>query len=468
MKTYINNILFLLGIIVSGYILFNSTHKGYTNYYLVPLIFAIYVKLDKEIYIRAMNNVGFAMFFISSCFRFYIVPFITCASKYAVILGMSPTIQDYKEAVNLAIYEEITILFIFYTILRKKFYKTEYYLSNQVQKIELIKSHKLFTFIIVTSLLIILLIPQSISNINFITNLGNINLAETIVLNFPLAGLCTAIINLGRFFTILLLINYFYKKSKQGHTLFYIIISICIILLNASFVTNLSRFGMIVPIISFTYLLLKIYDNYKTKIIKIMILCTTIIIVGMSAIKFFSEDRNTNANASNEVTFWGETLQTYFMGIKEIAVGIHAKDRIDGIYENNKIALFFNDSFQNILGLSNLTTPQLNTTRLYNYTYFPNSRSISQIPPNIINGLYYFGWFLAPLYILLFIYMFSYLDYKVHRNSNIVLKFAFLYGALYCGLCMMINGAMLISFLINEMLAIIICFKLNKTYTNRK
>ena len=70
---------------------------------------------------------------------------------------------------------------------------------------------------------------------------------------------------------------------------------------------------------------------------------------------------------SNDFTFWGETLQSYFMGVKETAVGIHAKSQIDMFYPDGKIFLFFNDVFSNVIGLSNFTYSPLNTVHIYNY-----------------------------------------------------------------------------------------------------
>ena len=130
-------------------------------------------------------------------------------------------------------------------------------------------------------------------------------------------------------------------------------------------------------------------------------------------------------------------------------------------YPDGKIFLLFNDVFSNVIGLSNFTYSPLNTVHIYNYVYFPRVKSVSQIPPNIINGMYYFGRWGAPIFTLFFIFMFSFLDFKARKTKNIIYKFALLYGALYSGLCMMINGSMLCASLVNDTLIILLYSKLN-------
>lgn len=467
MKYFIQYILPIIGFFVSFTLCTSSNKEGYEYYYIIPLIFAVYILIDRDIYERAFANVGFAIFFLTGCLRYFLTPFVACISNYPVLIGMTPSAAEYHEAIYLLIYEELTILFFFFFFLRKRYYKIKEY-KQRVVIVDTIANKSLLKLMCALAVLAVIAFPQMFTSIHFAGDLSSIDLTETIRNDIPFAGIFTETLSLGRLFAVLLIIDYLYKQSRNsGSYKFAIFVSIGAIFLNASFVTNLSRFGIIVPIISYTYLLMNLYRRQRGLIVSTMFTAIISIVVVMSAIKFFSEDRNTANYESNDATFWGETLQEYFMGVKETAVGVHARPQVNKIYSDNKIFLFFNDVFSNVIGLSNFTYPPLNTVSLYNFVYFPRVNAVCQIPPNIINGLYYFGRWLAPLFTMFFIYMFSFLDYKARKTKNMVYKFALLYGALYCGLCMMINGAMLCSFLVNDTLIILIYSKLNFSIAKR-
>lgn len=461
MKFIVNKILPFVGFFVAFAVWSNTKVSGYEYYFIVPLLFSIYVFLDRDIYERAYNNIGFAIFFLTAVFRYLLTPLITSLSGYSILIGVTPSSREFGEAVWLIIYEEIAVFALLF-FLKKKYYGRKDYLTNTIEMTQGVGRKPLFIIMCLLAVLTVLAFPQMFANIHFVGNLSDMDLSETIVVDIPFAGIFTEILSLGRLLGVLLIIDYLWRKSrKTGAYKMAIFVSIAVIMLNASFVTNLSRFGIIVPIISYTYLLMSLYRRQKGLIISIMFSVVLGVVVVMSAVKFFSEDRNASNYESNDVNFWGDTMQMYFMGVKETAVGVRAEDQVDLVYSGNKFLLFLNDTFSNVIGLSNFMASHINTVHLYNYVYFPRGTSVSQIPPNVINGLYYFGCWAAPLYTLFFVYMFAFLDYKARHCKRIVDKFALLYGALYCSLCMMINGAMLCSFLVNDTLILLLYSKFN-------
>lgn len=461
MKFILNKILPFVGFFISFVVWSNTNVSGYEWYFIVPLLFSIYALLDSDIYERAYNNIGFAIFFLTAVFRYLLTPLIASLSGYSTLFGATPSSQEYQEAVGLIIYEEVAVFALLY-YLQKKYYKRKDYLANSIEMSQGIGRKPLFVFMCLLAVLTVLAFPQMFANIHFAGNLSDMDLSETIVVDVPFAGVFTEILSLGRLLGVLLIMDYLWRRSKKTKSYkMAILISVAFIMLNASFVTNLSRFGIIVPIISYTYLLMSLYRRQKGLIVTTMFSIVLGVVVVMSAVKFFSEDRNASNYESNDVNFWGDTMQMYFMGVKETAVGVRAEDQVDLVYSGNKFMLFLNDTFSNVIGLSNFTESRINTVHLYNYVYFPRGTSVSQIPPNVINGLYYFGRWAAPLYTLFFVYLFAFLDYKARHCKRIVDKFALLYGALYCSLCMMINGAMLCSFLVNDTLILLLYSKLN-------
>lgn len=458
-----NIVLPAIGVFIAFVVQVVTDKRGCELIFLLPVIYSVYLFCDRGIYTRALNNIGYGVFVLVATFRYFFSPLFLALSDYNVLYGLDPPSTYYSQAVWLLLYEEV-IVFLFLFFLKRKFYVE----SDLIQVSPApIKRKRPFLMMTILGLFVVVFMPQMVSDIHFIGNLGKIDLSETIRITLPLAGLFKEIVTLGRLFAVLLIIDYAFRKSRYGKRKFYVLLSVLAIVLNASFITNLSRFGMIMPIISFTYLLMMLFKQQKRMVMRTMFSLVVMALIVISALKFFSEDRNVGGYKSDDIEFWGDTMNMYFMGVRETAVGIYAENLINRAYEGQTYLLFLNDAFSNVIGLSNFTEPQVNSVRLYNYVYFPKVNSVSQIPPNIIEGLYYWGWFLSPLYTVFFIFIFAFLDKKIRHTSNLVQKYALLSGSLYCGLCMMINGAMIISFLFNETLMIILYNKFGNLFQRK-
>ena len=81
MKFLVQYILPIIGFFISFTLFTSSNQAGYERYFVIPLVFSIYILVDKEIYERAFANVGFAIFFLTGCFRYLLTPFVGCLSN---------------------------------------------------------------------------------------------------------------------------------------------------------------------------------------------------------------------------------------------------------------------------------------------------------------------------------------------------------------------------------------------------
>lgn len=459
----INKILAVFSFFCSFYVLNNTTsHSGYEWYFLVPLFFGVILLFCRHINFIEYEWIGPFLINITMMIKYCILPFIACMGSYASFSGVSPYASDINTAVFLTLYEMVVIV-LFSNYLSRKFHKMNLKSDFTIYPI---KRYFVHLAIIATGIIVVVLIPQTISNYKFIFDTSN--LRETIQVDFAYSGIFKNLVIFARYSAVLLIISICYKKYQKHKSNIFILISIFAILINSLYVINLSRFSLICPLLAFTILILLLYDKKQEKKIIFCILGGTIVagILFMSFYKFFGQGRGTIDN-SNNIQWWADTLQKYFTGVKETAVGVNAMPTIESEYSWFRLELLFNDLFNNVIGLSNMTNVSINSTTLFNFVYFGSSISVSQIVPNICEGMYYFGTFFAPYWMCIFVYLAYFFTYKIYHESSIDKKFALIYACVYCGLILMINYSMIVANIINMSLFFYIISVINKGINKR-
>jgi hypothetical protein len=276
------------------------------------------------------------------------------------------------------------------------------------------------------------------------------DLATTIRVDFAGSGIYKTLFTFARYSLVLVIVDFFYKRNLKRDSAINIIGAFIPTLLNCLYVSNLSRIGIFAPLLSCAFLIIILFNTPKARKTILYGIGTIglLFIIYLSFVKFFGEGRGDTSNATSWL-WWGDTLNMYFTGIKETAIGIKAKSLINETYGLNRIALMFNDCFSNVSFISNLTNHDINSNKLYNIVYFGGNISVSQICPNICEGIYYFGTALSVVWPALFVYLSHLFSYKSHEKEYIDLKFIYIYSAIYCGMILMLNSAMIVCNIIN-------------------
>ena len=448
-------IIHIFGILCTFIVFFSNDNDTYPLYYLVPLLFTIYTILEKSIWKKIQYNLGYAVLFITAFIRYLIMPLLFCISDDINMTGgVFATRDELREAILLQLYEEFCILLLLLFLTNNK-----KYIEAPVQHINRIEKKGLYYLLILSVPIIFFFMREMIAGMNFVWNLSDIDISETIRVTLPMAGLVTLLFNFGRILIILLFIDHFLKSNSISK--FALSVCMILILLYASFISNLSRMSFVLPLIAFGYFLGDCFPKHKKTVFKWGALFLIVAIIGMTYIKSFSEVRNYNNNEVSDVSYWASSLQAYFMGLNNIAIGLRADAMVDNLFGNNRILFFLNDNFSNVAGLSHFTSPIHTSVYIFNYIIHTHD-AMDQICPNIINGYLYFGKVLSPLYSILFILLMVYFDNKARNETEIVERFCWLYAAASCGLVMMVSGPMIISLVVNNSLLLFLIAKLNR------
>lgn len=459
-KYKLNIVLGILSIFVSFYVLFNTQPgSGYDNYFVIPGIFGILLLLCGTLNFSNVENIGPLILNYTMVIKYAICPLISCLGNYSSWLGVYPSINEIKYAIRLTAVEMISIV-VLSVVLSNKYMKKEMYTGGICNTLR----GKWFHYIIIiVGLVVFFAVPSAFLDYRFIFNSNN--LGTTIKVSFAGSGIFKTLFTFARYSLVLVIIDFFYKRNQKKDSVFNVIGALIPTLLNCLFVSNLSRIGIFAPLLACCFLIMMVFRTKKARKTVFIAISTLglAFIVLLSFMKFFGEGRGSVSNASN-IFWWGDTLNMYFTGVKETANGVRALGLIRDTYGRITLPLMWNDSFSNVSLLSNLTDNSINSNVLYNIAYFGSRISISQICPNICEGLYYFGPIFAFVWPCIFVWLTYRFSYRSHSARFLDSKFLYIYAAIYCGMVLMINSAMIICNIINISLLYALVAFINKKF----
>ena len=453
----INRIVGMASIIIGLFVFFNTPHdSGYELYFVLPLVWGCLLILKPILNFIDVTCIGSFVLAYTMFIKYSISPLISCIGKYTSWLGTAPGRDNLQKAVLLTIYEMLVLYFVCY-ICNRKYKAKSFKIENNIAEINDNWGHVSLVIIGAASFV---LVPSAFADYRFIFD--NTNLSENIFITAAGAGVFKTFFIVGRYSLVILLINSFYKRYKKTPSALYVILSFLVVLLNCIYVQNLSRINILIPLMIGLAICTQFFPR-KSDRKSILLLAGTIgvtFLVVLSYLKFFGEGRG-DASNMNSIEWWGDTLNMYFTGIKETAIGYKALPYIESVFGWNRFPLFINDFFSNISLLSNLSNIGKCSVVLYNRIYF-GANYTGQIPPNSIEGVYYFGSVLAPILPAIFValaYKFSYLSKLKARIDE---KFIYLYAAIWSGLVLMINYNMIVANIVNISLFYLVFVMINK------
>lgn len=440
-----NIIIGVFSLIASCIVLkYTPVGSGYDFYFVVPGIFGFIIMFCPYISFNDIRNIGPLVLNYTMLIKYVMLPLVACLGNYYSWLGVSPSNEDIRSAVLYTVYEMVFIC-IESNMLSHYYNKRKNKYVNEVKPLRGRFFHYIF---IVLGILTVIVLPATVADQRFLFDQSD--LATTIKVDFPLSGIFKTLVVFARYSVVILIINYFYKRNRKKDSFTNVFGAFVPVVINSLYISNLSRIVIFVPIITFSILIFILFDSPKARkaIISLLSIVGFIFIVYLSFVKFFGEGRGNEGN-SGSIMWWGDTLNMYFSGVKETAIGIKARGLIAEEYGFMRFNLLFNDVISNVIGLSNFSNPMLTSTRLYNYVYFGSSIAVCQIVPNITEGIYYFGGIFSVLWPGLFVYLCYKFIHICDKQNYLDSKFAYLYASIYCGMVLMINSSMIISNITN-------------------
>lgn len=447
------NIYTVISFLVAVLLFLDTEVPQYQLLFILPLIYGGMFATCSFFRKYKFQYVALGILFATSFVRYVVTPFLMLLGGVSSSAASYPT-ELFNQSILLLAYEQLmfwlVILFSpprLYGVNGKKDAGLNIQLRKNGSDIFLVG-------VIVVSIVIISVFPQLLLRYHFVpTLIGN---EESDIQENTLSGGFGLLIGASRYFLILLFLVYFYHRYVSTNRSRYIYLSVCIVGLNSLFVHDFSRFGLIIPSVTFIYLIIQMYPAYKKKICGVAGFIIGSAVAYTSFIKMFSEYRGGNEKEQG-YEYWGETLQMYFQGVSDVVIGLSASSKmvLTGVLS------FLNDAIANVAILSQMSVEKLNSLYVYNVEY-SGGWSFDKILPNVCAGYNYLGFLGAPIIVMAFTYIAMKFDSISRKTTDIHTKFICIYAAITCSMPHMIYYPMIISGLVNTVLVMYILLKINK------
>lgn len=411
------------GILILLITLMESRSESFCCFVLIALYLFLYIGKIK-IYKYINMPCAFFVFFLTFV-RYFLIPLlIIFDDNYMAYkpLDLGENKIFFYQGVTITIWELILFAcFIYY-----KFPSWYKYSNNDIYINKTLNIHSWITIIFV--LFGLLFIDFSV--INDYSFVMNLKVDDTIAQEYVPKGLTETISLIAcRVLKIVLPIPFiyiFYKKYRRNHSIVNYYWSVIVLVFFYAFIIEgNSRNSIIIPAVAVMFILLNLYPKYKRTTLLSMFF-VILLITALSLIwKSFSGDYFTAKNSS--FSYWISYIESYFAGISNMGKAVHAYQNSDVIIDP---LIIFNDMFRSVPFFSSFTD-NINTSSYYFVTIWGRT---DQVIPATGNGLFYFGYLLAPLVPILIlrlahffetrmIYSTSLAEFVIYCYSSIVISY---------------------------------------------
>ena len=386
---------FLISFLLSFLLLCVAYNYGTEKHVWCSFLISIYMVL----YIGVMRIYSYfshvTMFFLGflTFVRYFIIPVLICIDEDFLSYEPLDGDENSKFFVSGILFTMWESLFLGLYLLNRL---PHWYQNNDNQKTVAHYKSESVGLLAVEMLLMVLLVlisPGILGKYSFMFNLdGNDMISMSDEASVSL--LDTIALMGARILKTLLPIPFLfilYKKYQYHNKLKYFLLSsLILIIFYALIMEGNSRNSIIIPAISIIFIMSTLFPKYKRGIWTSMIVIIAIISVLSIIFKVFRNDIAA-AMEADTLSYWISYLDIYFAGISNMGRVVSAKL----IYgdEYNNFLLMINDLFSNIPLLSKFTDDKYSSLYLFLKFWDRND----QVIPSSGNGLFYFGYFLAPV-----------------------------------------------------------------------
>lgn len=208
------------------------------------------------------------------------------------------------------------------------------------------------------------------------------------------------------------IVCHFYRKYiYTGSKVAFFIPAAFFVFIYALLMEGASRNSVIIPGISLIFILSYVYPRYKSSIWTTMVVLISITSILSILWKVFGNITSDMADASS-LSYWTSYLEVYFAGISNMGKAVAAKiNYVEGIDPT----ILYNDLVQNMPFLSKTA----NLTNCSNFYYFKEWQRHDQIIPASGNGLFAFGYIIAPIVPFIIMKFGHYFEIKAAKCNSV-------------------------------------------------
>lgn len=446
--------IFFMCILISLLILFFNQHDGYNLLFTQPILFSIvYILLFSKIIRNDKKRVFFIVLTSVSFIRYVLLPLlIVLSGYYGGRSAVEPESESFFKAILLMNYE-LMICALLIAIMEKRRNKNHINVSNE--NLEIRNNDVVYYIVILLSIFLLFLFPSVLNKINFIfpsSMDAEFSFLENIVVYLT-------IISKQLFFILVskkLFLNY--KRSNKE---IFIFLNFLFAILNISIYFGTNRTDIIT---SATVSFLLLYKLYGKRVIKYSIFGATLLIFLITSVTNYREPASITKNP-NVLVETADTFQVYTGGPYNVAIALETKEYFP---EAKDPSVLFFDIFRPMIGVNIFIKdlPFKYSNIYFNERIWLDIDRRSQILPMIGQGNLFFGFFLAPIFSILFIFIYYYLERRSLTTKNLEIFYFLSLVNVRLGFFMGQNTMNLINDMSMNLVLFLLIFYINKLVKN--
>ncbi len=403
---------FLLGI--------GLEHSAIPFLFIHPLLFLIFNLSVIYNYLHLKKYFVFWVIYLQAFIRFLVIPF-------TIFVGggvkFYPDPNNYSFAIWLMSIELI-ILTVFFNTIKKDPLQQRLSVTNRI-------TTKVLYLFIISFCIIIFLDKEFFNKINFIWSFTN-------YFKEVLEGEDDSSSSFANFFfpivrTIGATLLILSLHSTRIKTIQKFVLSLLIVVFNASIIVGSSRFSIFYTSVPLILLLSHLYPMFNSKLRNVSLLGGLFVVIVSSISKY-----STHQDVEASFFFSTEQLNAYFSGVYNYCIGIDSY-----FYKNvnfgDRFYYLMSDVFKNVPVLSKISLEQFQTSVHFNNEIYGLYRNQDQIVPVTISGAYHFSLIFPYFHYILFLWLAFYWERRAYRETDGVVFITYLVLAFGCSILMMVN-----------------------------
>ncbi|WP_433745210.1 hypothetical protein [Falsibacillus pallidus] len=380
--------------------------NGYEWQFLLPLTFLfLYIFFAPPL---KNMGIGYSVLNIVWLIRYCLSPVLNKVSDYQIIHYSIVDENDLYIAQVLMLIELLVTIFVCSYFYRRGHQTRKFNVSlfdkNNKGAIDTTRAPRtvgmtILISMLALSLLVLVFDSNALNGFNFIFN-SNYEVHGSA--NF---GLSILILWWTKIIITVFLISKFGAREYRKHNSLNILSSIVIVLLSISFFNGMSRNEVLIESLAYIYLLTRLFPKNKKGILAICISSLGAILLFITISRYFDTRNVSEGLANYDLNNIVVTLNSYFAGQQNVAIGVRT---LDLYWHEYTMLTIFKDIFVNAMFLNIFVPDVPSTVDMFNRTLYGHSQWADQISPMItqVIGLFnVFGIFIPAFIVFLIIKM---------------------------------------------------------------
>lgn len=345
--------------------------------------------------------------------------------------GYKSSIVGYYDGFFILLTVSVIMIELFAILFTARVYFKYKYKRKQINCFKRKNNMPFSAFVVLISLLIISSTPAVLLNFHFVfdsSRFAELNLAnEEFVYG---TGMQLELVKYGIVFFNLFVFEKFCSKYIETLNLRYLILSIMPIVISSLFYIGISRSSLLLPFLTYLFLIVKFYRFQKEKIVPLLIAYISVLMITLTIFKQFrTESIKDGSNRLSQIEFLSNFLNDYTSSFPNIYKGLISGSK----YENDINSETIMNDYIAALPVIHRFADMRNRTNIYfNIDFSDRSKESHRILPLNVQGFMHFGIFFF-IYSILTVYLILRFDLLFHNATNVYSAYLFAFVGIAIG-----------------------------------